>query len=267
MYSDGNRRPLEGQRALVTRANIGNGPTVALALAEAGAKVMINYLDQREKAQQVAELIRAKEGQAMIFQADVSQENQVKSMFDVLIAYWGSVDILVNNTDLQNNAALVDMSLEQWNHVINFNLTGQFLCVREAVREFLRRGEYPELSKAVGKIICMSLLVDENSSVGYFNYAAAKGGLTMFMKMLAKELAKDNIRVNGIAPITCKSSSNRIKPSMPDEKYGLLSPRCKFRDIAQTAVWLASDESDTISGMTCYIENRLSQPSELISAL
>ena len=133
------KRPLEGQRALVTGATTVIGAAVA--------KVMINYLDDRDKAEQVAERIRAKQGRAMIFQTDVSEECQVKSMFDVLIGYWGSVDILVNNASLQNDAALVDMSLAQWNKVLSVDLTGQFLCAREAAREFLRRGMQPELSE------------------------------------------------------------------------------------------------------------------------
>jgi glucose 1-dehydrogenase len=168
-----NKRPLEGQRALVTGATTVIGAAVAEALAEAGAKVMINYLGERDKAERVAERIRAKQGQAMIFQTDVSEESQVKSMFDVLIGYWGSIDILVNNASLQNDAALVNMSLEQWNKVLSYNLTGQFLCTRETVREFLRRGVMLELSRSAGKIICITTQ-DVNVSSGSVNYVAAR---------------------------------------------------------------------------------------------
>lgn len=252
-------RPLQGQRALVTGANTGIGAAVAEALAEAGAKVMINYVAGRDKAERVAERIRAKDGEAMIFQADVSQESQVISMFDVLNGYWGSLDILVNNAGLQQDAALVDMSLEQWNKVISVNLTGQFLCAREAVREFLRRGLQPELSSAVGKIICMSSVHDVIPWGGHVNYAASKGGVSMLMKTLAQELARHKIRVNGISPGAIKTPINLEARDTPEEVEALLKliPYTRVgepEDIARAAVWLASDESDYITGASLYVD-------------
>jgi glucose 1-dehydrogenase len=252
-------RPLEGQRALVTGANTGIGAAVAEGLAEAGAKVLINYIDGRDKAEWVAERIRAKEGQAMIFQADVSREDQVKSMFDVLIGYWGSVDILVNNAGLQQDVAVVDMSLEQWNKVISVNLTGQFLCAREAVREFLRRGMLPELSLSTGKIICMSSVHDVIPWGGHVNYAASKGGVSMLMKTLAQELARHRIRVNSISPGAIKTPINYEARDTPEEVTALLKliPYGRVgepEDIAKAAVWLASDESDYVTGATFYVD-------------
>ena len=151
------KRVMEGQRALVTSADTEIGAVIAEALADAGAKVMINYLNDRDKAELVAERIRAKQGQAMIFRADVSEESQVKSMFDVLIGYWGNVDILVINTSLPKDVALMDMSLDQW-HKITCDLTGQFLHARETAREIMQRGVEPELTDSAGKIICIATL-------------------------------------------------------------------------------------------------------------
>jgi len=220
---------------------------------------MINYVEERDKAERVAERIRAKDGEAMIFQADVSQENQVISMFDVLNGYWGSIDILVNNACLQQDAALVDMTLEQWNKVISVNLTGQFLCAREATREFLRRGMLPELSCSLGKIICMSSVHDLIPWAGHVNYAASKGGVSLLMKTLAQELAGRKIRVNGISPGAIKTPINYTARDTPEEVDALLKliPYGRVgapEDIAKAAVWLASDDSDYVTGATLYID-------------
>lgn len=263
-----NKRPLEGQRALVTGANSVIGAAVAEALAEAGAKVMINYLGDRDKAEQVAEHIRAKKGQAMIFQTDVSEERQVKSMFDVLIGYWGSVDILVNNASLQNDAALVDMSLEQWNKVLGVNLTGQFLCAREAAREFLRRGVIPELSRSAGKIICITS-PDVIPSVGAVHEAAAKGGVNFLMESLAQELSKEKIRVNGISPGIMKTPLKTSDEEPPEQESELLKPFPYNQigdhdDMARTAVWLASDDSSYVNGITFYMDGDTVQVQDLM---
>ena len=147
---------LKGQRALVTGANSGIGEAVAKALAEAGASVVVNYVTAEDKAQQVVQDIKAKGGTAMALHADVSKEDQVQAMFQKMFDAYGSIDILVNNAGLQRDAAFHEMTLEQWEFVISVNLTGQFLCAREAVREFLRRGLVAALSSATGKVICMS---------------------------------------------------------------------------------------------------------------
>src|SRR5262249_25616842 len=149
-------KPLRGQKALVTGANSGIGESVARHLAAAGAAVVVNYVSHPEAAEQITrEIVRAG-GQAMAIQADVSREDQVQAMFAEMFREYGTIDILVNNAGLQKDAAFAEMTLEQWNFVLGVNLTGQFLCAREAVREFLRRGIRPEVSCAAGKILCMS---------------------------------------------------------------------------------------------------------------
>ena len=254
-----NNRPLEGQRALVTGANTGIGAAVAEGLAAAGARVMINYVSGREKAESLAERIRDKKGIAVIFEADVSREDQVKDMFKAVSQEWGSLDILVNNAGLQQDAALVDMSLEQWNKVISVNLTGQFLCAREAAQEFLRRGIMPEISRSAGKIICMSSVHDVIPWAGHVNYAASKGGVSMLMKTLAQELATASNRVNGISPGAIKTPINLEARDTPEEVTALLKLIPYGRvgdpvDIARAAVWLASDDSDYVTGATLYMD-------------
>ncbi|MGH7516282.1 MAG: SDR family NAD(P)-dependent oxidoreductase [Gemmatimonadales bacterium] len=150
------RQILKGQKALVTGANSGIGKAVALALGEAGADVVVNYVRGEEAAAEVVDHIRAGGVQAYAHQADVSREDQVQAMFRRMLDELGTIDVMVNNAGLQQDAPVDQMTLEQWSLVIGVNLTGQFLCAREAVREFKRRGVRPEVSCAAGKIVCVS---------------------------------------------------------------------------------------------------------------
>jgi len=252
-------RPLAGQRALVTGANSGIGEGVAKALAEAGAKVAVNYVAGPERAERVVQEIRDSGNQAIAVQADVSQEAQVEAMFEQIIGAWGSVDILVNNAGLQRDAPLHQMSLRDWQFVIDVNLTGQFLCSRAAVREFLRRGVVPDLSVAAGKIICMSSVHDVIPWAGHANYAASKGGVSMLMKTMAQELAQHRIRVNAVSPGAIKTPINRDAWDTPEAEAKLLRliPHGRVgetHDIAQATVWLASDLSDYVNGATLYVD-------------
>jgi glucose 1-dehydrogenase len=209
--SNGSKRKLEGQAALVTGASSGIGAGVVQALAREGAKVAVNHISvpaQAEGAKKVVDEIRAAGGTAMALEADISDESQVQRMFREMITAFGTIDILVNNAGLQQDAALVDMTAAQWNKVISVNLTGQFLCAREAAKEFLRRGVVPERSCAAGKIICMSSVHEVIPWAGHCNYAASKGGVMLLMKSLAQELAPHKIRVNSIGPGAIKTPIN-----------------------------------------------------------
>lgn len=191
---------LAGQKALVTGANSGIGKGVAIALAQAGADVVVNYVVGEDTAQQVVDEIKSHGVNAMAIKADVSREDQVQAMFKEMVAKFGTIDILVNNAGLQRDAPFDQMTLEHWNFVIGVNLTGQFLCAREAVREFKRRGVVKSVSCAAGKIICMSSVHEVIPWAGHANYAASKGGIMMMMKSMAQELAPHRIRVNSIGP-------------------------------------------------------------------
>ena len=250
---------LAGQRALVSGGSSGIGEGVAKALAEAGAAVVVNYRSAKDKAHNIVQEIEAKGGKAMALHADVSKEDQVQGMFQRMFDAYGSIDILVSNAGLQQDAAFSEMTLEQWELVLSVNLTGQFLCGREAVREFLRRGVVPELSSAAGKVICMSSVHQAIPWAGHANYAASKGGIMMLMKTMAQELAGSNIRVNGIAPGAIKTPINRSAWDTPEAEQDLLKliPYGRLgqtSDIGRVAVWLASDASDYLTGTTLYVD-------------
>jgi len=252
-------KPLAGQRAIVTGANSGIGAGVAIAMAKAGARVAINYVAGPERTQALIDQITAAGGEAIGVMADVSKEAQVDSMFAQVVAAFGSVDILVNNAGLQRDARAVDMSLADWNTVIGINLTGQFLCARAAAREFLRRGMVPELSRALGKIICMSSVHDVIPWAGHVNYAASKGGISMMMLTLAQEWAAHRIRVNAICPGAIKTPINHDAWATPEAEAKLLTLIPYGRvgepsDVADAAVWLASDASDYVTGLSLYVD-------------
>ena len=191
---------LKGQTALVTGANSGIGRAIAISLGKAGANVVVNYVTKPEDAEAVALEIRSGGQRALTAQADVGDEAQVQAMFAAAVRELGTVDILVSNAGMERNAPFHEMTTTQWDAVINVNLRGAFLCSREAVREFLRRGVRPEVSVAAGKIIFISSVHDVIPWAGHVNYAASKGGLMLLMKSLAQEVAEKRIRVNSIAP-------------------------------------------------------------------
>ncbi len=250
---------LVGQAALVTGANSGIGKAVAIALANEGAKVVVNYVTKPELADAVVDEIKANGGTAIALQADVSNEQQVQAMFQQMYQAFGTIDILVNNAGLQKDSAFQDMSLADWQLVININLTGQFLCAREAVREFLRRGINPAISKAAGKIICMSSVHEVIPWGGHVNYATSKGGVMMLMKSMAQELAPRKIRVNSIGPGAIQTPINKSAWDTPEalDKLLTLIPYDRIgepEDIGKLAAWIASDESDYITGTTIFCD-------------
>jgi len=253
------RRLLLGQKALVTGANSGIGRATAIALGQAGADVVVNYVTGKDAAEAVVEEIQRGGVRAYAHCADVSSEEQVKEMFSRMLAELGTIDILVNNAGRQKDARFVDMSLADWNAVISVNLTGQFLCAREAVREFLRRGVVSSISCAAGKVICMSSVHEVIPWAGHANYAASKGGVMMMMKSIAQEFAPHRIRINSIAPGAIRTPINTAAWSTPEAYRSLMTlvPYQRIgepEDIARTAVWLASDESDYLVGATVFVD-------------
>lgn len=252
-------KPLAGQTAIVTGANSGIGEAVARHLASAGASVVINYLSRPEDAEKIVQDIQAADGKAAAIRADVSSEQEVLALFAETVKKFGTVDILVNNAGLQRDARFTEMSLKDWNTVIAVNLTGQFLCSREAVREFLRRGPRPEVSSALGKIICMSSVHEVIPWAGHANYAASKGGVSLLMKSIAQEFAGRKIRVNSIAPGAIRTPINRAAWDSPRAEEDLLKLIPSGRigetgDIGRAAVWLASDASDYVNGATLFVD-------------
>lgn len=255
-------KTLAGQKALVTGANSGIGKAVAIGLGRAGADVAVNYIVDEGAAQDVVEEIATCGVNAIAIKADVSSETEVQAMYQTLFDAFGTIDILVANAGLQRDAKIDEMTLQQWNTVISVNLTGQFLCAREAVREFKRRGVREAVSVAAGKIICMSSVHQVIPWAGHANYAASKGGINMLMQSMAQELAPFRIRVNSIGPGAIRTPINCSAWEMP-EAYANLMRLIPYNrigepaDIAQVAVFLASDMADYINGVTLFVDGAM----------
>jgi glucose 1-dehydrogenase len=252
---------LKGQIAIITGASSGIGAGVSKSLSAAGATVVVNYPVAATQAAAEAVLAEVKSagGAGITYQCDVSKEDEVEKMFADVIKQFGTVDILVNNAGLQRDSPFQNMTLEQWNYLLSVNLTGQFLCAREAVREFLRRGVVPERSRAAGKIICMSSVHETIPWAGHVNYATSKGGIMMMMKSIAQEFAPSKIRVNSIGPGAIKTPINHTAWDTPAAEKELLEliPYNRVgvvEDIGAAAVWLASDDSDYVNGITLFVD-------------
>jgi len=252
---------LKGQIAIITGASSGIGKGCAIELAKNGATVVVNYPFQGAKAlaDEVVETIVSEGGKASSFQCDVSKEDEVIKMFADTIALYGTVDILINNAGLQKDAKFTEMTLEQWNTVIGINLTGQFLCAREAIKEFLRRGLDETKSRAVGKIICMSSVHEVIPWAGHANYAASKGGVMLMMKTIAQEFASKKIRINSICPGAIATPINHDSWDTPSHLESLLKliPEKRIgqpEDIGKAAVWLCSDDSDYVNGTSLFVD-------------
>jgi glucose 1-dehydrogenase len=250
---------LQGQKALVTGASSGIGRGIALALAEAGADVVVNYASGEDKARSVCTEIEKHGVQSIAVGADVSDEAQVDKMFARMFDQLGTIDILVNNAGLQQDAPFEELTLKQWNKVIGVNLTGQFLCSRAAVREFKRRGVRPDVSCAAGKILCISSVHEVIPWAGHVNYAASKGGVMLMMKSLAQEVAPYRIRVNSICPGAIRTPINMQAWDTP-EAYAELIKLIPYKrigeadEIGRAAVWLASDYADYVHGISLFVD-------------
>ncbi|WP_406334388.1 SDR family oxidoreductase [Streptomyces sp. NBC_00203] len=250
---------LKGQKALVTGANSGIGKATAIGLGRAGADVVVNYVAGRDAAEEVVREIEGFGVRAYAHEADVSQEDQVTDMVSRMVQEFGTIDVMVANAGLQRDAPLTDMTMEQWHKVLDVNLTGQFLCAREAAKEFLRRGVVPEVSRSAGKIICMSSVHQIIPWSGHVNYAASKGGVQMLMATLAQELAPYRIRVNAVAPGAIRTPINRSAWDTPEAEAELLRLVPYRRvgdpdDIANVVAALASDLFDYVVGTTIYVD-------------
>ncbi|MFM7427858.1 MAG: 3-oxoacyl-[acyl-carrier-protein] reductase [Elainella sp.] len=183
---------LQGQVAIVTGASRGIGRAAALALAAEGATVVVNYASSSQAADQVVAEITGMGSQAVALQADVGQAEQVEALFNATMEKYGRVDVLVNNAGIARDTLLLRMKLEDWQAVIDLNLTGVFLCTRAASKIMLKQRS--------GRIVNITSVVGEMGNAGQANYSAAKAGVIGFTKTVAKELASRGITVNAVAP-------------------------------------------------------------------
>jgi glucose 1-dehydrogenase len=251
-------RPLRGQTALVTGASSGIGRATALCLGRAGANVVVNWVSGEQMALDTVRALESLGVRAIAARADVSDEAAVLAMFERAREAFGTLDILVNNAGLQRDAPFEEMSLSDFRRVLDVNLVGQFLCARQAVREFKRRGRRAP-SRALGKIVCISSVHDVIPWAGHVNYAASKGGIAMFMKSLAQEVAPHGIRVNSVSPGAIRTSINRSAWETPEAYAQLMKlvPQKRIGeadDIGRAVVFLASDDADYITGATLYVD-------------
>jgi len=250
---------LAGQKALVTGANSGIGEGIAIELGKAGADVVVNYVANPDEANAVVETIKKFGSNAVAIKADVSKEDEVIAMLEEMYKQFGTIDILINNAGLQQDSPFDQMSIAKWNKVIGVNLTGQFLCAREAIKEFKKRGVKKEISCAAGKIIHISSVHEVIPWAGHVNYASSKGGIMMLMKSIAQEVAPFRIRVNSICPGAIRTPINKnawdtaeaYNKLMELIPYGRIG---EVEDIGRAAVWLASDHADYITGTSIFID-------------
>lgn len=257
-----NARSLPQRNVLVTGSSSGIGAAIARSLGAAGATVGVTYHGSEDGARDVASDIEAAGGRAVVMQADVSDETSVQRMFDTFANEVGDLDVLVANAGVQQDAAITDMTLAQWETVIGTNLTGQFLCVREAVRRFDMRSSEPA-SRARGSIVCMSSVHETIPWAGHVNYAAAKGGTLMLMKSVAQEVAGRGIRVNAVAPGAIATPINADARDTEQERERLLKliPYQRIgcpEDVADAVLWLVSDAADYVVGTTLYVDGGMS---------
>lgn len=252
-------KTLKGQKALVTGANSGIGKGIAIELAKAGADVLVNYVVSPETADDIVAEIKKCGVNAFAYKADVSLESEIIGMFNEMFRQFGTIDILINNAGIQRDSPIEQMTIEQWNKVIGVNLTGQFLCAREAVKEFKRRGVVKEVSCAAGKIIHISSVHEVIPWAGHVNYAASKGGINMMMKSIAQEVAPFRIRVNSISPGAIRTPIN-TSAWETEEAYNSLMNLIPYKrigeveDIGRAVAWLASDYADYINGTSIYVD-------------
>jgi len=250
---------LQGVVALVTGASSGIGHEVARHLATEGASVAINYHSHGDAADELAESLRAGGARAISLAADVAKEDDVIRLFDETIANFGRIDVLVANSGLQKDAPVAEMTLEDWKAVLDVDLTGQFLCCREAVRRFRNQGRSGCPSRSAGAIVSMSSVHDRIPWAGHINYAASKGGVRMMVETLAQEVASDGIRVNAVAPGAIRTPINKAAWESEEALTKLLRliPYGRIgepEDVARAVAWLASDEADYVTGVTLYVD-------------
>lgn len=250
---------LEHHVAVVTGASSGIGLSVSEAMAAAGAATVLNYHSHGEEAEEAAETIRSQGGRAIAVQADVSQEDDVVRLFDEAARAFGRIDVLVSNSGMQKDAAIGDMSIDDWKAVIDVNLTGQFLCMREAIRRFRAQPSDARPARSAGSIIAMSSVHEVIPWAGHVNYAASKGGVHMLVRSIAQEVASEAIRVNAIAPGAIRTPINTEAWETEEalQKLLRLIPYGRIgepEDVARAALWLASDEADYVTGTTLFVD-------------
>jgi glucose 1-dehydrogenase len=245
-------RLLSGRRAIVTGGDSGIGQAVCYELAAHGAAVAINYVGSADEAQRMASEIESAGAKAIAVAMDVSSESDVQRAFAVTADAFGGLDLLVNNAGVEHPYELIDMPLEAWQKVIDVNLTGAFLCSREAARTMRDR-------KSPGTIVNISSVHEQIAWERFSHYCASKGGMKLFAQSIAKELAPLGIRVVSVAPGAIDTPINKSVLENAEESAAVLAEVPLGRwghvaDIAKAVAWLASEQASYVTGATLFID-------------
>ncbi|MBD8028438.1 SDR family oxidoreductase [Ureibacillus sp. Re31] len=247
MYKD-----LEGKVVVITGSSTGLGKAMAIRFAMEKAKVVVNYRSKEEEANSVLEEIKKAGGEAIAVKADVTVESEVVDLVQSAIQHFGKLDVMINNAGLENPVPSHEMTLKDWNRVIDTNLTGAFIGSREAIKYFVE-------NNVKGNVINMSSVHEKIPWPLFVHYAASKGGIKLMTQTLAMEYAPKGIRVNNIGPGAINTPINAEKFADPVQRADVESmiPMGyigKPEEIAAVAAWLASSESSYVTGITLFAD-------------
>ncbi len=243
---------LDGQVAVVTGGSRGIGRAIALALGDAGARVVVTCTRQRAAAEDVVALLQQRGHEGQVQQFDVADYAATTTAFEAIVQTWGRLDILVNNAGIRRDQLLVRMKPEEWDAVLHTNLSGMFHCARAAARTMLRQRS--------GRIIAITSVIGMTGNAGQTNYAASKAGLIGFTKALAKELGPRGITVNAVAPgfietdMTRELSDTQRQALLPHIPLGRLGTP---EDVASCVLFLASEAARYITGEVVSVSGGL----------
>ncbi|MDJ1156147.1 glucose 1-dehydrogenase [Macrococcus caseolyticus] len=252
MYTD-----LKDKVVVITGASSGIGKAMAEQFGAEGCKVVVNYNSSESEALEIAKTIKKSGGDAITIQADVSKENEVTALISEAVRHFGTIDIMVNNAGFEKATPSLEMSAEDFNHVMNINLTGAFVGSREAAKHFTQ-------TKKKGVIINMSSVHDVIPWPNYVNYAASKGGLKLMMETLSMEFAPHGIRVNNISPgaIVTEHTKEKFSDPATREETERMIPMGFIGEpehVANAALFLASSQAAYITGTTLYVDGGMTK--------